>query len=94
MKVIITTDHGTIRVKRPFKIIGDKNVIRIYVTSREKHLGYEGDKGDEAPKPERFFLPKQNVSTSYVFAIEDQFLLTPTITITSKFLERHLQQVV
>jgi hypothetical protein len=42
-----------------------------------KNLGYEGDKVMEALKPERFFLPKQNVSTTYVFAIEDQFFAYP-----------------
>jgi hypothetical protein len=77
LKVIITTDHGTIRVKRPFKIIGDKNVNSNLRYKQGKNLGYEGDKVMEAPKPERFFLPKQNVSTSYVFAIEDQFFAYP-----------------
>jgi hypothetical protein len=77
MKVIITTDHGTIRVKRPFKIVGDKNVNSNLRYKQGRNLGYEGDKVMEAPKPERFFLPKQNVSTSYVFAIEDQFFAYP-----------------
>ncbi len=76
-RVIITTDHGTIRVKRPFKIIGDKAVNTNLRYKQGKNLGYEGDKVMEAHKPERFFLPKQNVSTSYVFAIEDQFFAYP-----------------
>ncbi len=76
-RVIITTDHGTIRVKRPFKIVGDKTVNSNLRYKQGKNLGYEGDKVMEAPKPERFFLPKQNVSTSYVFAIEDQFFAYP-----------------
>ncbi len=76
-KVIITTDHGTIRVKRPFKIIGDKAVNSNLRYKQGKNLGYEGDKVLEAPKPERFYLPKQNVSTSYVFATEDQFFAYP-----------------
>jgi hypothetical protein len=76
-KVIITTDHGTIRVKKPFKIVGDKSVNTNLRYKQGKNLGYEGAKVMEAPKPERFFLPKQNVSTSYVFAIEDQFFAYP-----------------
>jgi CheY-like chemotaxis protein len=66
LKVIITTDHGTIRVKRAFKIVGDKNVNSNLRYKQGKNLGYEGDKVMEAPKPERFYLPKQNVSTAYV----------------------------
>lgn len=76
-KVIITTDHGTIRVKRPFKIIGDRNVNTNLRYKQGKNLNYDGGKVMEAPKPERFFLPKSNVSTSYVFAIEDQFFAYP-----------------
>ena len=76
-KVIITTDHGTIRVKRPFKIIGDRSVNSNLRYKQGKNLGFEGDKVFEAAKPERFFLPKTNVSTAYVFAIEDQFFAYP-----------------
>lgn len=75
--VVITTDHGTIRVKRPFKIVGDKAVNTNLRYKQGKNLGYEGDKVMEALKPERFFLPKPNVSTTYVFAIEDQFFAYP-----------------
>jgi CheY-like chemotaxis protein len=76
-RVVITTDHGTIRVKKPFKIVGDKNVNTNLRYKQGKNLGYEGDKVMEALKPERFYLPKQNVSTTYVFAIEDQFFAYP-----------------
>ncbi|MEQ8363638.1 MAG: PglZ domain-containing protein [Cyclobacteriaceae bacterium] len=77
VKLIITTDHGTIRVKRPFKIIGDRNVNTNLRYKQGKNLNYDGNKVMECPKPERFFLPKSNVSTSYVFAIEDQFFAYP-----------------
>jgi hypothetical protein len=76
-RVVITTDHGTIRVKRPFKIVGDKAVNTNLRYKQGKNLGYEGEKVMEALKPERFFLPKPNVSTTYVFAIEDQFFAYP-----------------
>ncbi|PZR31190.1 MAG: two-component system response regulator [Azospira oryzae] len=76
-RVVITTDHGTIRVKRPFKIVGDKTVNTNLRYKQGKNLGYQGDKVFEALKPERFFLPKHNVSTAYVFAIEDQFFAYP-----------------
>jgi CheY-like chemotaxis protein len=77
VKVVITTDHGTIRVKRPFKIVGDRTVNTNLRYKQGKNLGYESDKVMIVPKPERVFLPKMNVSTSYVFAIEDQFFAYP-----------------
>lgn len=76
-KLIITTDHGTIRVKRPFKIIGDKNTNTNLRYKQGKNLGYNGKEIFECRKPEAFHLPKINVSTSYVFAIEDHFFAYP-----------------
>lgn len=77
VNLIITTDHGTIRVKRPFKIIGDRNVNTNLRYKQGKNLGFDGDKLMKVPKPERLFLPRLNVSTAYVFAIEDQFFAYP-----------------
>jgi DNA-binding response OmpR family regulator len=76
-RLAITTDHGTIRVKRPFKIIGDKSVNTNLRFKQGKNLGFDGDKIMVASKPERFYLPKLNVSTAYVFAMEDQFFAYP-----------------
>lgn len=77
-KLIITTDHGTIRVKKPVKIVGDRNTNTNLRYKQGKNLGYSADdEVMEAPKPERIFLPKLNVSTSYVFATEDSFFAYP-----------------
>ncbi len=76
-KLIITTDHGTIRVKKPFKIVGDRNTNTNLRYKQGKNLGYDGHDLFEAPKPENLFLPKLNVSTSYVFAQEDSFFAYP-----------------
>lgn len=77
VKMVITTDHGTIRVKRPFKIVGDKSVNTNLRYKQGKNLGFEGDKVMAVTKPEKLFLPKSNVSTAYVFATEDQFFAYP-----------------
>ncbi len=77
VKVVLTTDHGTIFVKRPFKIIGDRSVNTNLRYKQGKNLSYQDDKILVASRPERFHLPKVNVSTSYVFAIEDYFFAYP-----------------
>ncbi|SKC86493.1 T9SS response regulator signal transducer PorX [Ohtaekwangia koreensis] len=77
VKVVITTDHGTIRVKRAFKIIGDRSVNTNLRYKQGKNLGFDGDKVMHVTRPEKLFLPKPNVSTSYVFATEDQFFAYP-----------------
>ncbi|GIV38662.1 MAG: two-component system response regulator [Thermonema sp.] len=75
---IITTDHGTIRVRRPFRIVGDREVNTNLRYKHGKNLSFKDDgKVLEARKPERFHLPKQHVSTSYVFATEDYFFVYP-----------------
>ncbi|MEM7107154.1 MAG: bifunctional response regulator/alkaline phosphatase family protein [Bacteroidota bacterium] len=77
-KLIITTDHGTIRVQKPFKIVGDKKTNTNLRYKQGKNLGYDpSDKVVEALRPERMHLPKLNVSTTYAFAAEDQFFAYP-----------------
>lgn len=76
-EVIVTTDHGTKRVNRPYKIIGDKNVTTNLRYKQGKNLNYERGKVFEVLKPEEAKLPKFNVSTSYVFAMEDYFFAYP-----------------
>ncbi|MFN3405735.1 MAG: PglZ domain-containing protein [Cytophagaceae bacterium] len=77
IKVVISTDHGTIRVKRPFKIVGDKNTNTNLRYKQGKNLGFDEEDIFICRKPERFFLPKRNVSTAYVFTIEDYFFAYP-----------------
>lgn len=76
-KVILTTDHGTIRVKKPFKIVGDRNTNTNLRYKLGKNLGFKNDKAFVIRKPENIFLPKINVSSTYVFATEDYFFAYP-----------------
>ncbi|MBW8051049.1 MAG: PglZ domain-containing protein [Cytophagales bacterium] len=76
-KLIITTDHGSIRVKKPFKIVGDRNTNTNLRYKQGKNLGYDPKNVLVAKNPERFYLPQSHVSTSYVFATEDQFFVYP-----------------
>lgn len=77
VKVIISTDHGAIRVKKPFRIVGDRNTNTNLRYKQGKNLSFDDDKVYVVRKPENIFLPKVNVSTSYVFAVEDYFFAYP-----------------
>ncbi|MFT6962074.1 MAG: CheY-like chemotaxis protein, partial [Flammeovirgaceae bacterium] len=77
INVVLTTDHGTIRTKRPYKIIGDRKTNTNLRYKQGKKLGYDNKYVYEVMKPERLFLPKPNISTSYVFATEDYFFAYP-----------------
>jgi len=76
-KLIITTDHGTIRVQRPFKIIGDRNTNTNLRYKQGRNLKYKSGRLLEALNPEKVHLPKTNLSSTYVFALEDQFFAYP-----------------
>lgn len=76
-EVIVTTDHGTKRVNKPYKIIGDKNITTNLRYKQGKNLNFESGKVFEINKPEDAKLPRFNVSTSYVFAVEDYFFAYP-----------------
>jgi hypothetical protein len=77
VKLIITTDHGTIRVKEPSKIIGDRNVNTNLRYKQGKNLNYEKRDVMEVKNPADVFLPRINVSTTYVFAKQDKFFAYP-----------------
>ncbi len=77
MKVVITTDHGTIRVKKPSKIVGDRSTNKNLRYKHGKNLNYDEDKVIACKTPDKFHLPKVNVSTAYVFATGDDFFAYP-----------------
>ena len=76
-KVVVTTDHGTIRVDNPVKIIGDKNTNSNLRYKLGKNLSYNAKQVYEILKPQRYGLPAPNVSTAYVFALNHDFLAYP-----------------
>lgn len=76
-RIIITADHGTIRVKSPAKVVGDKNTTTNLRYKTGKNLNYNPKEVFEVRKPEEAFLPKSNVSSSYIFAREDYYFCYP-----------------
>ncbi|MFO0322527.1 MAG: PglZ domain-containing protein [Bacteroidota bacterium] len=74
-KLVITTDHGTVHVKEPSKVIGDKTVNSNLRYKQGKSLNYNPKEVFVVKNPEDAFLPKQNVSSSYIFAREDKYFI-------------------
>jgi CheY-like chemotaxis protein len=77
IKMIITTDHGTVHVKEPSKIIGDRNTNTNLRYKQGKNLNYQSKDVFEIKNPSDVFLPKLNVSTTYVFAKDYKFFVYP-----------------
>jgi hypothetical protein len=76
-KVIITTDHGTIHVKEPSRVVGDKNTNSNLRYKTGRSLEFIKKDVFEVKNPADAFLPKQNISSSYIFAKEDKFFAYP-----------------
>lgn len=76
-KVVITTDHGSIRVNSPIKVVGDRNVNTNLRYKLGKNLGYNAREVYEIKDPRKVSLPSPNVSTSYIFAWGENFFAYP-----------------
>ncbi len=77
VKLIITTDHGSVKVTNPVKIVGDRNVNTNLRYKFGRALSYNIKEVFEMRDPEKYYLPKINVSTSYVFARGGDFFAYP-----------------
>jgi DNA-binding response OmpR family regulator len=76
-KLVITTDHGTIKVTEPSKVVGDRNTNTNLRYKQGKSLDYVKKDVFEVRNPADAFLPRQHVSTAFVFAKEDKFFAYP-----------------
>jgi len=76
-KVLITTDHGSIRASKPIKIIGDRNTNTNLRYKLGKNLSYNQKEVFVIKDPRKALLPAPNLSTSYVFATSTDFFAYP-----------------
>ena len=76
-RVIVTTDHGSIRCTKPVKIVGDRNTNTNLRYKLGKNLGYDAKELFVIKNPAEAQLPSPNLSTSYVFATGDSFFAYP-----------------
>ena len=77
MKLIITTDHGTINVKNPSKVIGDKNTSLNLRYKTGKSLSYISNDVFDVKNPNQIGLPSISINSSFIFAKNNLFLVYP-----------------
>jgi CheY-like chemotaxis protein len=75
--VIVTTDHGTIRVNKPIKVVGDKNTSKNLRYKLGRNLSYNQKEVFEITDPSKVHLPKTNISSKYIFSTGDSFMAYP-----------------
>ncbi|MEA1885810.1 MAG: bifunctional response regulator/alkaline phosphatase family protein [Bacteroidota bacterium] len=77
VKVIISTDHGTIRVNNPVKVTGDRSTSPNLRYKLGRNLDYRSSEVFDITDPHRAGLPKSNISSRYIFARNYDFLVYP-----------------
>ena len=77
MELILTTDHGTIKVNQPVKIAGQRNTNTNLRYKVGRGLGYKDKEVFVIREPREGFLPKQKMSSEFVFAKEQDFFVYP-----------------
>ncbi len=77
MKIVLATDHGSVRVNTPHKVIGDKQTTANLRYKHGRNLNYENRDVLAFKDPKEAGLPVPNVNSSFIFAKEDGFLCYP-----------------
>lgn len=75
--LIITTDHGSIRVSNPVKVIGDRKTSVNLRYKTGKNLNYNPREVFEVKDPKMVHLPKSDLSSGYIFATHTDFFAYP-----------------
>lgn len=75
--VVLTTDHGSIQVENPVRIVGDREVNTNIRYKLGKNLNCDSKDVFWIDKPERFGLPAPNVSTRYALCKCDDYFCYP-----------------
>ena len=77
VQLIVTTDHGTIRVNQPSRVVGDRDTTTNLRYKVGRNLQYEKRDVLDFRDPKKVGLPRPNVSSTFIFAKEDKFFLYP-----------------
>jgi len=77
INIVLATDHGSVRVKTPCKVIGDKQTTANLRYKHGRNLNYDPKEVLAFRNPHDAGLPVPNVNSSFIFAKEDGFLCYP-----------------
>lgn len=77
VQLFIATDHGSIRVQEPSRVVGDRETTTNLRYKVGKNLQYDRKEVLDVRNPGDAKLPSPNVSSTYIFAKNDTFFLYP-----------------
>lgn len=77
IKLIVATDHGSIQVKSPSKVIGDKQTTSNIRYKHGRNLQYDNKEVLSYREPNEIGLPKPNFNSTFIFSKNQGFLCYP-----------------
>jgi DNA-binding response OmpR family regulator len=77
-RIVVTTDHGSIRAMRGSKVLGDKDASTNLRFKYGRNLKADDKHAIYVKDPIDYKLPRRGVTISYVFAKEDYYFVYPT----------------
>ena len=75
--VIVTSDHGTIQATNAVKVVGEKEMTTNLRYKTGRKLGYNPKDVFEILNPEEAALPRTTLSSTYIFACNNDFFAYP-----------------
>ncbi|MFH0992380.1 MAG: bifunctional response regulator/alkaline phosphatase family protein [bacterium] len=78
VRIIITTDHGSVRCLRGAKVIGDREASTNLRYKFGRNLKVDDRQAVFVKNPIEYRLPRSSVTTNYILAKEDFFFVYPT----------------
>ncbi len=75
--VVLTTDHGSVRIDRPVRVKGDRDISVNLRYKQGRLLDYNAKDVFEVKDPARIFLPRRHVTSPYIFCHENDFFAYP-----------------
>jgi hypothetical protein len=77
INIVLATDHGSIRVQKPAKVIGDKETTTNIRYKHGRNLNYDAKDVLAFRDPKEAGLPTPTINSSFIFAREDIYLCYP-----------------
>ena len=77
VEVIITTDHGSVKVDNPIKVVGDRDTNTNLRYKTGKTISYTTKEVYAVENPNDIFLPKENVNSKFIFSRKNDFFVYP-----------------
>lgn len=77
IRIVITTDHGSVKVNNPVKVVGEKATTTNLRYKTGRKLTYDNKEVFEIAKPSDGFLPSDHLNSKYIFTFENDFFVYP-----------------